>query len=113
VPVVTRGYCREEGIVVGTNYVRLDLIHDMWCEKCGPKKEWLDREVVAGRKSKIKCTECRKKWVAARREKVEEGEYGKCRKTKRKKVLQPNNSGCNLSLKAWGWIESKREGNAQ
>ena len=28
-------------------------------------------------------------------------------------VLRPNNSGCNLSLKAWGWIESKKEGNSQ
>ena len=99
-PVVTCGYCREEGTAVGTNYMRLDLIHDMWCEKCGPKKEWLDSEVAAGRKSKMKCTECGKKWVAARRAKVEEGECGECRKTKRRKVLRPNNSGCNLSLKA-------------
>ena len=60
--MVTCGYCGEEETSVGTNYVRLDSIHDMWCERCGPKKEWLDKEVAAGRKLKIKCTECRKKW---------------------------------------------------
>ena len=79
--MVTCGYCGEEGTAVGTNYVRLDSIHDMWCKRCEPKKEWLDREVAAGRKSKIKCTECGKKWVAARREKVEKGECGECKET--------------------------------
>ena len=83
--VVTCGYCGEKETSVGANYVRLDLIHDMWCKRYGPKKEWLDREVAAGRKSKMKCTECRKKWVVARREKVEEGECGKCKKAKRRK----------------------------
>ena len=69
---------------MGTNYVKLDSIHDIWC---GPKKEWLDKEVAAGRKSKMKCTECGKKWVAARREKVEEGECGECREAKRRKEV--------------------------
>ena len=98
--MVACGYCGEEGTSVETSYVRLDSIHDMWCKRCGPKKELLDKEGAAGRKSKMKCTECGKKWVAARRAKVEEGECGECRKTKRRKVLRPNNSGCNLSLKA-------------
>jgi len=85
VSVVTCGYCGEEGTLVGTNYVRLDSIHNMWCRRYGPKKEWLDREVATGRKLKIKCTECGKKWVAARREKVKKGEYDECRKAKRRK----------------------------
>ena len=85
VSVVMCGYCGEERTSRGTNYVRLDSIHNMWCERCRPKKEWLDKEVAAGRKSKMKCTECGKKWVAARREKVEEGECGEYRKAKRKK----------------------------
>ena len=34
VSVVTCGYCGEKSTAVGTNYVRLDSIHDMWCERC-------------------------------------------------------------------------------
>ena len=45
----------------------------------------MDKEIAAGRKSKMKCTECGKKWVAARREKVKEGECGECREAKRRK----------------------------
>ena len=45
----------------------------------------MDKEVAAGRKSKMKCIECGKKWMAARREKVEEGECGECREAKRRK----------------------------
>jgi len=90
VSVVTCGYCGEEGTAVGTNYVRLDSIHDMWYKRCEPKKEWLDKEVAARRKSKMKCTEYGKKWVAARREKVEKGECGECKETRRRKeVVQP------------------------
>jgi len=33
----------------------------------------------------MKCTECGKKWVAAKREKVEEGECGEYREAKRRK----------------------------
>jgi len=83
--VVIYGYCGEEGTLRGTNYVRLDSIHNMWCERCGPKKEWLDKEVAVERKLKMKYTEYGKKWVAAKREKVEEGECGECRKAKRRK----------------------------
>ena len=85
VSVVICGYCGEEGTSAETSYVRLDLIHDMWCKRYGPKKEWLDKEVTVGRKLKMKCTECGKKWVAARRETVEEGECGECREAKRRK----------------------------
>jgi len=81
--VVSCGYCGEEGIPKGSNYVRMDCIHDMWYERCGPKKEWLDREVAAGRKSKMKCTEYGKKWVATRKEKVEAGECNEYEKTRR------------------------------
>ena len=49
--VASCGYCGEEGISKGTNYVRMDCTHDMWCERCGPKREWLDRKVAAGIKS--------------------------------------------------------------
>ena len=83
--MVTCGYSGEEGTVVGTNYVRLDLIHDMWYEGCGPKREWLDREVAAGRKSKMRCTECGKKWVAAKKEKVEAGECNNYGETRRRR----------------------------
>jgi len=58
---VTCGYCGEDGTNEGENFVKLDCVHDIWCEKCGSKKEWLDREVVVGRKLKMKCTECGKK----------------------------------------------------
>jgi len=91
VSIVTCGYCGEEGTAEGGNSVKLDYIHDIWCERYGPKKEWLDREVAAGRKSKMKCTKCGKKWVAARREKVEEGECSKYRETRRRKeAAQPH-----------------------
>ena len=83
--VVSCGYCGEERISKGTNYVRMDYAHDMWCEKCGPKREWLNREVAAGRKSKMRCTECGKKWVAAKKEKVEAGECNKCEESRRRK----------------------------
>jgi len=66
VSIMTCGYCGEEGTAEGENFVRMECVHDMWCERCRPKKEWLDREVTTGRKSKIKCTACRKKWVAAK-----------------------------------------------
>ena len=83
--VVSCGYCGEEGISKSTNYVRMDYAHDMWCEKCRPKREWLNREVAAGRKSKMRCTECGKKWVAAKKEKVEAGECNKCEESRRRK----------------------------
>jgi len=85
--VVNCGYCREERISKGTNYVRMNYAHDMWCEKCGPKREWLNREVIAGRKSKMRCTECGKKWVVAKKEKVEAGECNKCEESRRKREV--------------------------
>jgi len=85
VSVVSCGYCGEEGISKGSNYVRMNCVYDMWCERCGPKKEWLDREVAARRKSKMKCTECGKKWVATRKEKVEAGECNECKETRRRR----------------------------
>jgi len=57
----------------------------MWCKRCGPRKEWLDREVAAERKSKMRYMEYGKKWVAAKREKVEEGEYSECMEARRRK----------------------------
>ena len=83
--VVSCGYCGKEGISKGSNYVRMNCIHDMWCERCGPKKEWLDREVAAGRKLKMKCTECGKKWVTTRKENVEAGECNKCKEARRRR----------------------------
>ena len=34
----------------GNQLCEVDSIHDMWCKRCGPKKEWLDRKVAVGRK---------------------------------------------------------------
>ena len=42
VSLVTCGYYGEEGTNEGENFVKLDCVHDMWCEKCGPKREGLD-----------------------------------------------------------------------
>jgi len=87
---VTCGYCGEDGMNEGENFVKQDCVHDMWCERCGSKKEWLDREVARGRKLKMRCTECGKKWVAAEREKVEEGECSECMEARRRKeAAQP------------------------
>jgi len=50
----------------------------------------LDREVVAGRKSKMRCTNCGKKWVTAKKEKVEAGECNECKESRRRrKVVRP------------------------
>jgi len=68
--IVTCEYCGEE-IGEGRNFVRIDCVYNMWCEKYKPKKEWLDKEVAIGRKSKMRCTACGKKWVAAKKEEVE------------------------------------------
>jgi len=108
VSVVTCGYCGEKGTSVGTNYVRLNSVHDMWCEKCGPRKEWLDKEVAAGRKSKMKCTECGKKWVAAKRKEVEEGECGECNEAKRRKEAAHPNKG-KAQQKEMRSMETKKE----
>jgi len=87
---VTCGYCSEEGTAEGGNFVRMDCIHDIWYKKYKPKKEWLDREVATGRKSKMRCIKCGKKWVVAKKEKVETGECNECKeKRRRKKVVQP------------------------
>ena len=45
----------------------------------------MNREVAAGRKLKIRCTECGKKWVAAKKEKVEVGECNECEESRRRK----------------------------
>jgi len=82
---VTCGYCREEETDEGENFVKLDCVHDMWCEKCGPKREWLDREVTAGRKSKMRCMECGKKWVSAKKENVEAGECNECEESRKRR----------------------------
>jgi len=87
---VTCGYCGEEGTAEGGNFVRLECVHDMWCERCKPKKEWLDREVATRRKSKIRCTACRKKWVAAKKVEVEAEECRECEEERRgKEGVQP------------------------
>jgi len=85
VSLVTCGYCGEEGTNEGENFVKLDSVHDMWCEKCGPKREWLNREVRAGRKSKMSCIECGKKWVAAKKKNVETGECNECEESRRRR----------------------------
>ena len=85
VSLVTCGYCGEEGTNKGENFMKLDCVHDMWCEKCGPKREWLDREVTTGRKSKMRYMECRKKWVAAKRENVEAEECNECEESRRRR----------------------------
>ena len=82
---MTCGYCGEDGTNEGENFVKLDCVHDMWCEKCGSKKEWLDREVAIGRKSKMKWTECGKKWITARKEKVEVEECNECEEARRRR----------------------------
>jgi len=90
VSLVTCGYYGEEGTNEGENFVKQDCVHDMWCEKCGLKREWLDREVATGRKSKMRCTACGKKWVAAKKMEVEVGECNKCEdKRRRKEAAQP------------------------
>jgi len=74
----------------GGKLVKLDSMHDMWCERCGPKREWLNREVRAGRKSKMSCTECGKKWVAAKKENVETGECNECKESRgRREAARP------------------------
>ena len=45
----------------------------------------MNREVAAERKLKMRCTECGKKWVAAKKEKVEAGEYNKCKESRKRK----------------------------
>jgi len=90
VSIVTCGHCGEEGAAEGENFVRMKCVHDMWCNRCRPKKEWLDREVATGRKSKMRCTACGKKWVVVKKEEVEAGECNKCKDKRRKKeVVQP------------------------
>ena len=90
VSVVTCGYCGEEGTAEGENFVRMECVHDMWCKRCRPKKEWLDREVATGRKSKMRCTAYGKKWVVAKKEEVEAGECNKCEDKRRKReAAQP------------------------
>ena len=90
VSIVTCGYCGEEGTAEEGNFVRIEYVHDMWCERCRPKKEWLDRKVATGRKSKIRCTACGKKWVVAKKEEVKVGECNKCEDKRRKrKAAQP------------------------
>ena len=88
--IVTCGYCGEEGTTEAGDFVRIECVHDMWCKRCRPKKEWLDREVAAGKRSKMRCTACGKKWVAAKKEEVEAGECNKCEDKRRKKeAAQP------------------------
>ena len=90
VSIVTCGHCGEEGAAEGENFVRMECVHDIWCNRCRPKKEWLDREVATGRKSKMRYTVCGKKWVAAKKEEVEVGECNKCKDKRRKKeAAQP------------------------
>jgi len=103
---MTCGYYGEDGTNEGENVVKQDCMHDMWCERCGPKKEWLDREVAAGRKLKIRCMECGKKWVAAKREKVEEGECSECMDARRRKeVVQPQE----VKVQSKGKAKEERE----
>jgi len=78
VSIVTCGYCGEEGTAEGGNFMRMEYVHNMWCERCRPKKEWLEREVAIGRKSKMRCTACGKKWMAVKKEEVKAGECNKC-----------------------------------
>jgi len=91
VSLVTCGYCGESGENEGGNFVRLDSIHDMWCQECERYKDRLDREVRQGRKFKNKCDICAWKWVGAEKYKGickicnEEGKKGKTPKAK----LQP------------------------
>ena len=62
----------------------------MWCERCRPKKEWLDKEVATERKSKMRCIAYRRKWMATKKEEVEAGECNMCEDKRRKKeAAQP------------------------
>jgi len=45
----------------------------------------LDREVTAGRKSKMRCMECGKKWVSAKKENVEAGECNECEESRKRR----------------------------
>jgi len=58
VSLVTCGYCGENGEDEGDNFVKLDSVHDMWCQGCERYKDRLDREVRQGRKFKNKCDIC-------------------------------------------------------
>ena len=87
---VTCRYCGEEGTVGGTNYVRLDSVHNMDCGGYSLKKEWPNKQVRIGRKSKMEYTECRKKWVLPQKNKVEKVVCRDCdEQERRKKAVQP------------------------
>jgi len=50
----------------------------------------LDKEVATGKKSKMRCTACGKKWMAAKKVEMEAGECNKCEdERKRKEAVQP------------------------
>ena len=63
--VVMCGYCGENRVKGGNNFVQMSCVHDMWCAECEPYKERSNKEAVQGRKFKNGCDECGRKWVGA------------------------------------------------
>jgi len=51
------------------------------------KKDWLNEQVKIGRKSKIECMQCRKKWVAPRKNEIEKIVCGVCNEDNRRKEV--------------------------